>query len=211
MSKGMTIYKGKVACLDRSDVDTDQIMPKQFLKRVERTGFGQFVFYEWRYLKNGELNPDFELNQFPGATILVTGPNFGCGSSREHAVWGLKEYGFKVIIAPSFGDIFYFNSVENMILPCIVEMENVKVLMQKTKGKKEYYLTVDLPNQKIYDDEGLVVDFKIDQESKDKLIKGWDSIDLVLKFEDKIKEYELRRPSFFPSTKMGSLTGYDKK
>lgn len=211
MSKGITIYKGIVACLDISDVDTDQIMPKQFLKRVERTGFGQFVFYEWRYLKNGEPNPDFELNQFPGATILVTGPNFGCGSSREHAVWGLKEYGFKVIIAPSFGDIFYFNCVENMILPCIVEMENVKALMQKTKERKEYYLTVDLPNQKIYHDEGLVVDFKIDQESKDKLIKGWDSIDLVMKFEDKIKEYESRRPSFFPSTKMGSLTGYDKK
>ncbi|MFN4220238.1 MAG: 3-isopropylmalate dehydratase small subunit [bacterium] len=193
------IYRGKVAVLNRSDVDTDQIMPKQFLKKVERTGFGQYVFYEWRYLKDGSLNPDFELNRYSGAGILVTGPNFGCGSSREHAVWGLKEYGFNVIISPSFADIFYFNAVENMILPCTVDMENVKILIDKAQSKDEYFLNVDLVNQVVMDDEGLKIPFEIDKESKERLLKGWDSVDLVLQFEDKITEYEKRRPSFMLS------------
>ncbi|MCS6954797.1 MAG: 3-isopropylmalate dehydratase small subunit [Candidatus Calescibacterium sp.] len=198
--KGITIYKGKATYIDRADIDTDQIMPKQFLKRIEKTGFGQYVFYEWRYLKDGSPNMEFELNKYPNSTILITGPNFGCGSSREHAVWGLKEYGFRVVISPSFADIFYFNAVENMLLPCTVTHDNVKLLIQKVKEKGEYYLTVDLPNQLIYDDENIKISFIIDQESKDRLIKGWDSIDLVLRFEDKISEYEKNRPSFFPTT-----------
>jgi len=192
--KGITTYKGKVALLDRSDVDTDQIMPKQFLKRIERTGFGQFVFYEWR------SDPNFELNKYPNSTILVTGPNFGCGSSREHAVWGLKEFGFQIIISPSFADIFYFNAVENMLLPCTITLENYKKLVEKIRNNNEYYLTVDLQNQKIYDDFGFTIDFIIDPQSKERLIKGWDSIDLVLQFEDKIREYEKARNSFMPNT-----------
>ncbi|MEN3015561.1 MAG: 3-isopropylmalate dehydratase small subunit [bacterium] len=196
--KGISIHRGKVCFIDRSDIDTDQIMPKQFLKRVERTGFGEFVFYEWRYLKDGTINPDFELNKYPGASILVTGPNFGCGSSREHAVWGLKEFGFKVIISPSFADIFYSNAIENLLLPCTVKHEYVTKIIENTKQKQEYWLTVDLPNQAIFDDYGLRFDFWIDPQAKERFIKGWDSIDLVLRFEDSIKEYERNRPLFFP-------------
>jgi 3-isopropylmalate/(R)-2-methylmalate dehydratase small subunit len=201
LMRGITIIKGKVAVLDRSNVDTDQIMPKQFLKRVEKTGFGEFVFYEWRYLKDGTLNPEFELNKYKEPSVLATGDNFGCGSSREHAVWGLKEYGFKAIIAPSFADIFYSNSIENMLLLCIVDEKDVRTIIHKAKENYEYSLTIDLPNQTIYDDFGFKTTFHIDKESKERLLKGWDSIDMVLQFEENIRKYEERRPSFFPSTK----------
>jgi 3-isopropylmalate/(R)-2-methylmalate dehydratase small subunit len=201
LMRGITIIKGKVAVLDRSNVDTDQIMPKQFLKRVEKTGFGEFVFYEWRYLKDGTLNPEFELNKYKEPSVLATGDNFGCGSSREHAVWGLKEYGFKAIIAPSFADIFYSNSIENMLLLCIVDEKDVRTIIHKAKENYEYSLTIDLPNQTIYDDFGFKTTFHIDKESKERLLKGWDSIDMVLQFEENIRKYEERRLSFFPSTK----------
>lgn len=193
-----TFYRGLVAPLDRSDVDTDQIMPKQFLKRTERTGYGDFVFYEWRYNPDKSINKDFVLNkeEYKDATILVTGPNFGTGSSREHAVWGLIQFGFKAIIAPSFGDIFYSNAIENNLW--VIKVKDTSKLLQNAFNIKNYYLNIDLEKQIVYDDYNYVLEFEIDPASKLRLIKGWDSIDLVLQLESKIKEYEKNRPAFYP-------------
>ncbi|MFS0787398.1 3-isopropylmalate dehydratase small subunit [Shouchella sp. 1P09AA] len=184
------LHIGKAAVLDRVNVDTDQIIPKQFLKRIERTGFGKFLFYDWRYQDEGVENPDFELNkpEAQGASILISGDNFGCGSSREHAPWALYDYGFKVVIAPSFADIFYNNCMKNGLLPVRLSNEEVKRWMniaQQDKGQ----LAVDLVEQKVTFEEE-VSSFTIDEHWKNMLINGWDEIDLTLKQEDEITAFE---------------------
>ena len=155
---------GIVAPLDRMNVDTDQIIPKQFLKRIERTGFGEFLFFDWRFHEDGTHNPDFELNKphLKGANILLTSHNFGSGSSREHAPWALREYGFQAIIAPSFADIFYNNCFKNAILPVMLSEDIVKELFAKTDEKQGYQLTVDLESQTITDEDGWTATFDID-------------------------------------------------
>mgnify|MGYP001175589658 CR=1 FL=1 len=192
--EAITVYTGKVAALDRVNVDTDQIIPKQFLKRIERSGFGEFLFFDWRYKAPGVLNPDFELNrpENEGASILVAGDNFGCGSSREHAPWALLDYGFKVIIAPSFADIFYNNCVKNGILPIRLPGDKVETLFEKA-ADKHYELTVDLENQLVYDSDGLKETFEIDPYWKEMLLNGWDEIAVTLKYEKDIQEYEERQ------------------
>ncbi|PSL44008.1 3-isopropylmalate dehydratase small subunit [Salsuginibacillus halophilus] len=187
----IVVHKGNVGVLNRVNVDTDQIIPKQFLKRVERTGFGQFLFYDWRFNADGSDNEDFELNQpsAEGATILLADHNFGCGSSREHAPWALDDYGFKVIIAPSFADIFYNNCFKNGILPIRLPEDEVYQLMEN--GKDEVYeLTVDLENQKISDDHGFETTFEINDYLRNMLLKGLDEIGITLEYEAHIDAYE---------------------
>lgn len=183
---------GIVAPLDRMNVDTDQIIPKQFLKRIERTGFGEFLFFDWRFHEDGTPNPDFELNKehLEGANILLTSHNFGSGSSREHAPWALREYGFQVIIAPSFADIFYNNCFKNAILPIVLPEDTVKELFAKTDEKKGYQLTVELDSQTITGEDGWTATFDIDQFKKQSLIEGLDDIAHTLQHESKIDEYE---------------------
>ncbi|HSH24886.1 MAG TPA: 3-isopropylmalate dehydratase small subunit [Massilibacterium sp.] len=187
----IVIHKGKVAGMDRVNVDTDQIIPKQFLKRIERTGFGQFLFYDWRFNKDGSDNPDFELNrpENKGASILVAGENFGCGSSREHAPWALLDYGFKVIIAPSYSDIFYNNCLKNGILPIRLPENEVKQLLEKAKAS-DYELTVNLKENTLSDDQGFSYSFEINEYWKEMLLNGWDEIDVTLTYEDKITAFE---------------------
>jgi len=189
---------GLVAALDRVNVDTDQIIPKQFLKRIERSGFGQFLFYDWRFDAAGSPKPDFELNQprFLGATILVARANFGCGSSREHAPWALLDYGFRSIIAPSFADIFYNNCFKNGMLPVQLSEEQIEQLFQRAASSPGYELTVDLERQWITDDQGLRFSFEVDPFRRECLLKGLDDIGLTLEHEDKIREYEARRVAF---------------
>ncbi len=183
---------GVVAPLDRMNVDTDQIIPKQFLKRIERTGFGEFLFFDWRYNEDGTLNPEFELNKehLKGANILLAGQNFGSGSSREHAPWALGEYGFQVIIAPSFADIFYNNCFKNAILPIVLREDLVKDLFARVNSKKGYRLKVDLESQGIEGEDGWNATFDIDPFKKKTLLEGLDDITLTLKKEDKITMYE---------------------
>ncbi len=183
---------GVAAPLDRMNVDTDQIIPKQFLKRIERTGFGEFLFFDWRYNGDGTPNPDFELNKdyLKGANILLAGQNFGSGSSREHAPWALREYGFQVIIAPSFADIFYNNCFKNAILPIVLREDLVKELFSRVNSKKGYRLTVDLESQSIEGEDGWKTGFDIDPFKKKTLLEGLDDIALTLKNEDKISAYE---------------------
>lgn len=186
---------GIVAALDRENVDTDQIIPAVHLKRIERTGFGQFLFSQpgWRFLPDGQPNPEFELNNanYKGASILVSGRNFGGGSSREHAPWALLDYGFRVIIAPSFADIFHNNCFQNGMLPIVLEEHDVKQLMEKSHSRIEgYELTVDLENCRISDSEGFDVSFTTDSFRRDCLLKGLDDIGLTLQNEDKIDAYE---------------------
>jgi len=197
----LRVHTGIVAPLDRPNVDTDQIMPKQFLKRIERTGFGQFVFYDWRYRPDGTPEPGFVLNrpEYAGATILATGRNFGCGSSREHAVWGLAEFGFRAIVAPSFADIFYANAVQNGLLPAVVEEEVAQEVIRRALACPGYSLTVDLERQLIYDREGLEAPFWVEPAARERLLHGWDDIALTLRHEDKIRAYEERRPHWLPS------------
>ncbi len=189
------VHRGLVAPLDRLNVDTDQIIPKQFLKRVERTGFGQFLFYDWRYLNDGQPNPDFELNaeRYQGASILLTRDNFGCGSSREHAPWALMDYGFRVIIAPSFADIFYNNCFKNGILPVVLDAATVQELFEKVEAKPGYSLTVDLEKCEIRDDDGWVIPFSVDEHRRYRLLEGLDDIGLTLKHEEAIKAYEEKK------------------
>ena len=184
-----------VAALDRENVDTDQIIPAVHLKRIERTGFGQFLFSQpgWRFLPDGQPNPEFELNNanYKGASILVSGRNFGGGSSREHAPWALLDYGFRVIIAPSFADIFHNNCFQNGMLPIVLEEHDVKQLMEKSHSRIEgYELTVDLENCRISDSEGFDVSFTTDSFRRDCLLKGLDDIGLTLQNQDKIDAYE---------------------
>ena len=188
-----TQHTGLVVPMDRSDVDTDQIVPKQFLKRIERTGFGRFVFYDWRYDATGKIpNPAFEMNkpEYKGATILLTRKNFGCGSSREHAPWALCDFGFRVIIAPSFADIFYNNSFNNGLLLVRLSEEHVDELFKLESASRPLRLTVDLENGTITDDKKLTLSFEIEEFCKHCLIHGLDDIGLTLQSETKIIEYE---------------------
>ncbi len=191
----ITVYTGKAAPLDRVNVDTDQIIPKQFLKRIERTGFGEFLFYDWRYKAPGKLNEEFELNQPENrdATILIAGENFGCGSSREHAPWALLDYGFRVIIAPSFADIFYNNCMKNGILPVRLASQEVKQLMEKA-ADADYELTVNLHEQTVKDLQGFSASFDIDPHWKEMLLNGWDEIAVTLRYEEEIAAYENQNP-----------------
>lgn len=185
-------HTGKAAVLNRINVDTDQIIPKQFLKRIERTGYGRFAFFDWRYDANGEPNPEFELNQpvYQGASILIAGENFGCGSSREHAPWALDDYGFKIIIAPSFADIFHQNCFKNGMLPIRMPYDNWKQLVGQYENQS-LQMTVDLENQLIHDSEGNQISFEVDPHWKEMLINGYDEISLTLLLEDEIKQFEL--------------------
>lgn len=190
-------HTGKAAVLNRINVDTDQIIPKQFLKRIERTGYGRFAFFDWRYDANGEPNPEFELNQpaYQGASILIAGENFGCGSSREHAPWALDDYGFKIIIAPSFADIFHQNCFKNGMLPIRMPYDNWKKLVGQYENQS-LQMTVDLENQLIHDSEGNQISFEVDPHWKEMLINGYDEISLTLLLEDEIKELESQRSSW---------------
>lgn len=190
--KAFRQYKGIVAPLDRVNVDTDQIIPKQFLKRIERTGFGRFLFFDWRFLDGVKPNPDFVLNQerYQGAGILLTRDNFGCGSSREHAPWALEDYGFRVIIAPSFADIFYNNCFQNGILPVTLSADVVDELFRRVEANEGYMLDVNLETQTIKDDFGLEISFEIDEFRRHSLLEGLDEIGLTLQYEDLIAEYE---------------------
>jgi 3-isopropylmalate/(R)-2-methylmalate dehydratase small subunit len=183
---------GTVGPVDRVNVDTDAIIPKQFLKRIERTGFGQFLFYEWRFDESGEVNPKFELNKerYQGASVLVSRANFGCGSSREHAPWAILDYGFKVVIAPSYADIFYNNCFKNGILPIKLSEEQVEELFQRTYNNEGYKLTVDLENKVISDDQGLSYSFDLDEHRRQFLLQGLDDIGLTLQQADLIESYE---------------------
>lgn len=184
-------HTGKVYPLNRANVDTDQIIPKQFLKRIERQGFGQFLFYNWRYNEDGSLKSNFNLNEdkYKDASILVAGENFGCGSSREHAPWALEDYGFRVIIAPSFADIFYNNCVKNGILPVNLSENSIQELITRAE-KSTYHLTIDLQQQVVYDDDNFKVSFEIDEYHKEMLVNGWDEIAVTLTYQDKIDAYE---------------------
>jgi len=188
-------HTGLVAPLDRANVDTDQIIPKQFLKRIERTGFGQFAFYDWRINPDGTPNADFVLNQprYQGASILVAAKNFGCGSSREHAPWALADYGFKAIIAPTFADIFYNNSLKNGLLLVKLSEPEVNQLLANAKDKEGYRLAVDLEQQKVTDDQGFTALFQLDDFRRRCLLEGLDDIGLTLRFADQISEYEQKR------------------
>lgn len=186
-------HTGIVAPLEALNVDTDAIIPKQFLKRIERTGYEDALFYEWRFLPDGQtVNENFEMNQprYAGASILVAKDNFGCGSSREHAVWALDNYGFRVILAPSFADIFYNNCFNNGILPIQVDTHIIDGLFPEIRGNEGYRLTVDLPSQTITKLSGEVVNFEIEPFLKERLLNGWDQIGLTLRYEDKISAYE---------------------
>ena len=193
------VIQGNVAPLDRVNVDTDQIIPKQFLKRVERTGFGEFLFYDWRYLEDGSENPDFILNQTPyrDASILVSGRNFGSGSSREHAPWALQDFGIKCILAPSFADIFYNNCFQNGVLPIVLPEEVVKKIISNSELDGNYSLSIDLQSQKIWDsNEEVVLDFDIEPFRRHCLLNGLDDIGLTLEEEDSINSFESNRSQY---------------
>jgi 3-isopropylmalate/(R)-2-methylmalate dehydratase small subunit len=192
---------GLVAALLRANVDTDQIIPKQFLKRVERTGFGCSLFHDWRYRPDGSANPDFELNRpgAAGASILVTGANFGCGSSREHAPWALQDYGFRVLVAPSFADIFYGNCCQNGLLPVVLQEDQVTELARRAgSSDRGYRLTVDLAGQRVSDADGFAAEFEIDPYRREMLLLGLDEIANTLEQEPGIAEFELRRSAYPP-------------
>ena len=188
-----TIHTGLVATMDRADVDTDQIIPKQFLKRIERTGYGDFLFFDWRYLPDEKPDPAFELNQpqFQDASVLVARRNFGCGSSREHAVWAIENYGFRVVIAPSFADIFFNNCFKNGVLPIRLDESDVQLLFDRTARNPGYRLTVDLQTNQIRDSQGLQLSFKVDPFRRECLLHGWDDIALTLLHEAKITQFEM--------------------
>jgi 3-isopropylmalate/(R)-2-methylmalate dehydratase small subunit len=197
-------FTGVVCPLDRANVDTDAIIPKQFLKSIKRSGFGPNLFDEWRYLDQGEpgqdcstrpLNPDFVLNdpRYAGASILLTRENFGCGSSREHAPWALADYGFKVILAPSFADIFFNNSFKNGILPIVLEPDKVDMLFAKARGEMALTLTVDLAQQTLHTADNERIGFDVDPFRKHCLVEGLDDIGLTLQHIDEIRAYEARR------------------
>ncbi|MGH9071710.1 MAG: 3-isopropylmalate dehydratase small subunit [Acidimicrobiales bacterium] len=196
-----TVHEGVCAVLSRDDVDTDQIIPKQFLKRTDRDNYGDACFFSWRYDSEGQLRRDFELNQpaYQGASILVTGRNFGCGSSREHAIWALLGYGFRVVIAPSFADIFAANALRNSLLPVQLAAAVVARLRDQAKGSG-YLLTIDLQSQQVRDQSGLIADFAIDPFWRDCLLSGRDPIAMALSHEEAIAAYEVARPAWRPLT-----------
>ena len=190
-----TRHTGRVAALPRANVDTDQIIPKQFLKRIERTGFGPALFYDWRYRPDGAPDPEFELNRpnAAGASILVTGPNFGCGSSREHAAWALRDFGLRVVIAPSFGDIFRTNAGKNGMVAITLPDHEVKRLMEGIDLDRGSELTVDLERCVIVAPDGREVPFALDESLRHRLLAGLDDIALTLQHEDEIAAYETAR------------------
>jgi len=191
-------HRGRVAVLDRINVDTDQIIPKQFLKRIERTGFGEFLFFDWRFFEDGTPNPEFELNdpRNKDASILVTGVNFGCGSSREHAPWALRDYGFRVIIAPSFADIFYNNCFKNGLLAVTLKEEYVTAIMRRSEDEADFQMTVDLEAQTVMDGHGVTLDFDVDPFRRECLLGGLDDIGMTLQSSERIQEFESKRSAF---------------
>lgn len=193
--KAFTQHFGTVAPLDRSNVDTDQIIPKQFLKRIERTGFGQFLFFDWRFEPDGKEKPEFVLNQaaFRKASILVGRQNFGNGSSREHAVWALDDFGIRCVIAESFADIFYNNCSKNGVLPVVLKSEEVETIHQNIAANEGYQLTVDLEQLTVTDGASFQASFAIDDFRRQCFLKGLDHIALTLQHEDKIAEFEAKR------------------
>ena len=201
--RAFTVQTGRVAALPRVNVDTDQIIPKQFLKRVERTGFGEFLFFDWRYRPDGSPDPGFELNRpaARGASVLLAGSNFGCGSSREHAPWALAEYGFRAIVAPSFADIFYNNCCQNGLLPVrLAEAEIAELFRRADAAPEGYELTVDLERQRVTDGAGFEATFAIDPYRREMLLRGLDEIGRTLLEEPRITAFErgreaVRRPA----------------
>ncbi|MBN2216911.1 MAG: 3-isopropylmalate dehydratase small subunit [Pirellulales bacterium] len=193
--KAFTQHTGLVLPMDRSNVDTDQIIPKQFLKRIERTGFGQFLFFDWRFLEDGSDNPDFELNrpEYAGATILLARRNFGCGSSREHAPWALADHGFRAILAPSFADIFFNNCFKNGLLPIVFDEPTIDDLFARCAGYPGYELTIDLENRMVCDAHGLLLSLQVDDYRRHCLLNGLDDIALTLAHEPDIAAYERSR------------------
>jgi len=191
-------HTGLVAPLDRPNVDTDQIIPKQFLKRIERTGFGEFLFYDWRHRADGGLDPSFVLNdpRYAGASVLVAGRNFGCGSSREHAPWALADFGFRAIIAPSFADIFANNCTKNGLLPVVLDEAEVAELVRRARAAEGYQLAVDLERRLVEDGEGFRASFVIDDFRRSCLLEGLDDIGLTLRREALIAAYESRRAAW---------------
>jgi 3-isopropylmalate/(R)-2-methylmalate dehydratase small subunit len=202
--KPFSQHTGLVAPLDRVNVDTDQMVPKQFCKLLTREGYGRILFYDWRYLDDEKPNPDFVLNwpRYRGASILLTRANFGCGSSREHAPWGVLDFGFRVVIAPSFADIFYNNCFKNGILPVTLADAQVDELFRRTEATEGYQLHVDLPSQFIRDNNGLALAFEIDPFRKEILLKGLDDIGMTLQNAGAIAAYEAQHhpaaPLFAP-------------
>ncbi|OGH00461.1 MAG: 3-isopropylmalate dehydratase small subunit [Candidatus Lambdaproteobacteria bacterium RIFOXYD1_FULL_56_27] len=198
--EAFTRLTGLAALLNRNNIDTDQIIAKQFLKKTEKTGYGQYLFFDWRYLADGSENPEFELNQktFRGSSILVTGDNFGCGSSREHAPWALADYGFRAIIATSYADIFFNNCFKNGILPVLLQAEQRDQLAAEITKNPGVNLTVDLEKQEVTSPGGLKFSFEIDNFRKQKLLKGLDDIDFSLTLMDKIKAFENKQAKELP-------------
>jgi 3-isopropylmalate/(R)-2-methylmalate dehydratase small subunit len=193
--KPFRVHKGRVAPLDRVNVDTDQIIPKQFLKRVERTGFGEFLFFDWRTARVGNNGESFVLDdpRYRSASILIAGKNFGCGSSREHAVWALADFGFRAVIAPSFADIFANNSTKNGFLTVILREEEVAELMRRASENDNYQLTIDLEQCKVSDEYGFSASFQMDDFVRRCLLEGLDDIGLTLQHEADIATYEARK------------------
>ena len=192
------VLNSNVAPVNRVNVDTDQIIPKQFLKRIERTGFGQFLFNDWRFLEDGTENPEFVLNKetYRDANILVSGRNFGCGSSREHAPWALQDFGFKCIIAPSFADIFFSNCFQNGVLPIVLPEDTVQEIIENSESDPEYEIIVDLRSQRVWDtNEDVVAEFDIEPFRKHCLLNGLDDIGLTLENELDIQAYESSQSS----------------
>ena len=190
------IHKGRVAPLLRANIDTDQIIPKQFLKRIERTGFGQYLFYDWRFRQDGTANPEFVLNQprFANCSILLAGKNFGCGSSREHAVWALSDFGFRAVIAPSFADIFANNCVKNGVLTVVLSDGEVADLAHRAEANANYELSIDLEQCRVQDEQGFSAYFLVDESTRNCLLQGLDDIGLTLQEEHAIAAYEARHP-----------------
>jgi 3-isopropylmalate/(R)-2-methylmalate dehydratase small subunit len=191
------VHQGRVVPLSRANVDTDQIIPKQFLKRIERTGFGEFLFFDWRRGKDGRDDPSFVLNQprYAGASILVTEKNFGCGSSREHAVWALEDFGFRVIIAPSFADIFANNCVQNGVLTVVLPEPQVAGILKRANEIPNYELTVDLEKLTLTDGKNFSTVFEVDESTRHRMLRGLDDIGLTLEHESEIMAYEIKHPT----------------
>jgi len=212
--QSFTKHTGLVAPLDRVNVDTDQMVPKQFIKWVTREGYGRVLFYDWRYRGDGETpNPDFVLNapRYKGASVLVARANFGCGSSREHAPWAIGDYGFHAILAPSYADIFYNNCFKNGILPVTLTDAQIDEVFRRVAAKEGYSLTVDLQTQTITDDAGLRFEFTVDPFRRECLLNGWDDIGLTLRIADRIADYEKSHhpsaPMHAPRESLAAKTG----
>jgi 3-isopropylmalate/(R)-2-methylmalate dehydratase small subunit len=212
--QSFTKHTGLVAPLDRVNVDTDQMVPKQFIKWVTREGYGQVLFLDWRYLGDGKTpNPDFVLNapRYKGASVLVARANFGCGSSREHAPWALLDYGFRAVLAPSFADIFYNNCFKNGILPVTLSDAQIDEVFRRVSATEGYSLTVDLQTQTVTDDAGLRFEFSVDPFRRECLLNGWDDIGLTLRIADRITDYEKSHhpaaPLYSPVNAAAAQTG----